>query len=116
MLSHKARTGSPEGGMSAVMSRLLDVDTVSHLAELFKMMADATRLQIISLLTGRELCVGDIASALGMSMSAVSHQLGLLRRARLVRWRREGKEVHYQLDDEHIEMLFRAGLEHVLGT
>ena len=89
-----------------------DEDTLMALADLFKMMSDPTRLRILAALSDRDRSVGDIASLLDMSMSAVSHQLGLLRRARLVRWQRRGREVYYGLDDQHIEMLFQAGLDH----
>jgi len=82
------------------------------LANLFQVLSDPTRVQIISALLGRELNVGEIAAALGLSLSAVSHQLRLLRNSRLVRWERKGREVYYLLDDEHIEVLYRAGLDH----
>ena len=91
---------------------LLDPRTAQSLAAIFQVMSDPTRLQIISVLLDRELNVGDIAALLEMSMSAVSHQLRVLRRSRLVRWERRGREVHYMLDDEHIEILYRAGLDH----
>ena len=91
---------------------LLEPRTAQDLADLFQVMSDPTRLQIISALFGRELNVGEIAAALEMSMSAVSHQLRLLRNSRLVRWQRRGREVYYMLDDEHIEVLYRAGLDH----
>lgn len=89
-----------------------DEETLLALADLFKMMSDPTRLRILAALSNQELPVGEIATLLDMSMSAVSHQLGLLRRARLVRWQRQGREVYYALDDQHIELLFRAGLDH----
>lgn len=95
-------------------AKVIDERTVRELADVYQMLADPTRLKIIALLAEREHCVGEIAEALGMSMSAISHQLSLLRRGRLVRWQREGREVRYRLDDEHIEILFQAGLEHVM--
>ncbi|NLS76688.1 MAG: winged helix-turn-helix transcriptional regulator [Chloroflexi bacterium] len=91
---------------------LLEPRMAQDLANLFQVLSDPTRVQIISALLGRELNVGEIAAALGLSLSAVSHQLRLLRNSRLVRWERKGREVYYLLDDEHIEVLYRAGLDH----
>jgi DNA-binding transcriptional ArsR family regulator len=94
-------------------SQLIDGSVAIWLAELFKALADPSRVRIISALTNTELCVHDLATALDMSQSAVSHQLRSLREMRLVRFRKEGRHVYYQLDDEHIRDLFRRGLEHV---
>jgi ArsR family transcriptional regulator len=94
-------------------SQLIDGSAAIWLAELFKALADPSRVRIISALTHTELCVHDLAAALDMSQSAVSHQLRSLREMRLVRYRKEGRHVYYQLDDEHIRDLFRRGLEHV---
>jgi DNA-binding transcriptional ArsR family regulator len=93
--------------------RLIDGPVAIWLAELFKTLADPSRVRIISALMDTELCVHDLAAALDMSQSAVSHQLRSLREMRLVRYRKEGRHVYYQLDDEHIRDLFRRGLEHV---
>lgn len=84
-----------------------------QLADIFKTLGDGTRLGILSALGAGELCVCDLAETLGMSHSAVSHQLRLLRAARLVRYRRQGKNVFYALDDKHVELLMRMGLAHV---
>jgi len=92
---------------------MMEKQMASDLAEIFRVMADPTRLQILAILLRHEQRVSDIAAALDMSVAAVSHQLHLLRQMRLVRWRRAGREIHYALDDDHIETLFRAGLEHV---
>ena len=92
---------------------LLDGLTATHVAQLFKALSDPTRVRIISVLTRTELCVHDLAATLGMSQSAVSHQLRSLREQRLVRTRKDGRHVYYQLDDEHIAELFDGGLEHV---
>ncbi|HSK69336.1 MAG TPA: metalloregulator ArsR/SmtB family transcription factor [Candidatus Limnocylindria bacterium] len=81
-------------------------------AQFFKVMGDPTRLRILHALDRRELCVCDIASLLGMTVSAVSHQLARLRRASLVRSRREGKNIFYDIDDEHVRMMLRSGVEH----
>jgi len=89
-------------------------DVEAHrLAEIFKALADPTRARLISALWGMELCVSELSVALGMSISAVSHQLGLLRRLRAVKCRREGRHVYYSLDDEHIAEMYRCGLEHI---
>jgi DNA-binding transcriptional ArsR family regulator len=84
-----------------------------RLAQTFKVLGDATRVRILSALAGTELCVCDLADALQMTPSAISHQLSILRRMRLVRTRKQGRQVFYALDDEHIEQLFQRGLEHV---
>jgi len=82
------------------------------LAELMKVFGDAGRLRILFALATEELCVCDLAALLGCSQSSVSHQLALLRAARLVRSRREGKVIFYALDDPHVHSLLRLGLEH----
>ncbi|MEQ1912723.1 MAG: metalloregulator ArsR/SmtB family transcription factor [Vicinamibacterales bacterium] len=92
---------------------LFDPELVSALAETFKVLGDATRVRILDVLSRDELCVGDIAGILGLSESAVSHQLRLLRSARLVRQRRAGQMVFYALDDHHVVRLFEQGSEHV---
>ncbi len=91
----------------------VDAPTAERLAQIFRALADPTRVRILSALAGTELCVGDLAAALGMSMSAISHQLRLLHGLRVVRKRRAGKHIYYALDDEHIHDLFQRGLEHV---
>ena len=83
------------------------------LAELFKVFGDSTRVRIISALLHSEMCVCDIAALLGMSKSAISHQLRALRQTRLVKYRRDGKVVYYSLDDTHIGAIFRQGLAHI---
>ena len=85
-----------------------------RLAETFAALADTTRLRIIDALAKEELCVCDLCAVVGLSQSAVSHQLRLLRDLRLVKHRRAGRLVYYSLDDRHIEALFAMGLEHVL--
>ena len=92
---------------------LLDHPSATALAETFKALGDVTRVRILDALSRAELCVGDIASVLGLSESAVSHQLRLLRGMRLVRPRRAGQMIFYALDDQHIVRLFAQGLEHV---
>ncbi len=80
--------------------------------EIFKMLADPNRLRLLHALSQEELCVCDLAALVDVTDSAVSHQLRLLRTARLVKSRREGKMVYYQLDDEHVESLLQEGLRH----
>ncbi len=84
------------------------------LAELFKVFGDTTRIRILYELFGGELCVSDIADKLGMTQSAISHQLRVLKANRLVRFRREGKTVYYSLDDDHVRSIIEMGVEHVL--
>jgi len=83
------------------------------MARTFRALGDPTRVRIISALAHNEMCVYDLAAALGMSQSAISHQLRTLREMRLVRFRKEGRHVYYTLDDTHIHDLFHQGLEHL---
>ena len=92
---------------------LLTENTSTHLADLFSALSDPTRLRIISVLLDGEMNVGEIATQLGMTESAVSHQLRGLRQMRLVRARKNGRQVYYALDDDHVAKLYRLGLEHV---
>ena len=88
-------------------------DLTAQVAEIFKALADPTRVRILHALSHAELCVGDLAAVLGMTESAVSHQLRLLRSLRLVKSRRDGRHIYYTLADQHIVGLFAQGLEHV---
>ena len=110
--SRCAETYIHEEQVRAALKHLLDDEEASTLAAMFQALSDPTRIRIISLLAEAELCVCDLAAALEMEQSAVSHQLRTLRNMRLVRWRREGRQVFYSLDDEHVADLFRRGLEH----
>lgn len=83
------------------------------LAELFKVFGDSTRIKILYALVESELCVGDLAEILGLNQSAVSHQLRILKDAKLVRYRREGKSIIYALDDDHVRTILNMGMEHV---
>lgn len=89
------------------------VEELYELAEVFKVFGDTTRIRILWALFEAEMCVCDIASLLGMSQSSISHQLRLLKQARLVKFRRDGKTVYYSLDDEHVKRIFDQGLIHV---
>lgn len=86
------------------------------LAELFKVFGDTTRIKIIYALFSNEMCVCDIADLLNMTHSAISHQLRVLKQARLVKFRKEGKTVFYSLDDSHISQIFDCGLNHIQET
>ena len=86
------------------------------LAELFKVFGDTTRIKILYALFSKEMCVCDIADLLGMTHSAISHQLRVLKQARLVKFRKEGKVVYYSLDDSHISQIFDCGLSHIQET
>lgn len=97
---------------AALQDRAADEELV-YLSDTFQMLASPTRLRIVEALAERELCVCDLAAVVGVSQSAVSHQLRQLRQMRIVRYRREGRLAYYRLDDRHVETLFRTGLEHV---
>ena len=112
MAKHQERYDD-EAKVLQVQSQLIDGLTATRLAEFFKALSDPSRVRIISALSETELCVHDLSAALGMSQSAVSHQLRSLRDLHVVRYRKEGRHVYYQLDDEHILELFTGGLEHV---
>lgn len=92
---------------------LLQETTSTNLADLFSALSDPTRLRIISVLLEGEMNVGEIAARLAMTESAVSHQLRGLRYMHLVRSRKDGRQVFYALDDDHVAKLYRMGLEHL---
>ncbi len=94
-------------------SSLPDAGRTMALADLFSALADPTRVRIVAILDGREMCVGDISATLGLSQSATSHQLRTLRDQGLVRSSRRGRMVYYTLDDDHVSHLYREGLTHV---
>jgi ArsR family transcriptional regulator, lead/cadmium/zinc/bismuth-responsive transcriptional repressor len=93
--------------------KTLDEHTAAHVAELFRSFSDTSRVRILSALTCGELNVGTLADAVGISESAVSHHLRGLRQMQLVQARREGKEVFYRVEDEHIIALFQQGVRHI---
>ena len=96
-----------------VKDQLPAEETLYDLAELFKVFGDTTRIKIICALFESEMCVCDLSCLLNMTQSAISHQLRVLKSARLVKFRREGKVVYYSLDDEHIKHIYDAGLNHI---
>jgi len=91
----------------------MDEHTAIHLSDLFSALSDPTRVRLIALLLESEQSVGVLAGSLGMSESAISHQLRGLRLQRIVQARKDGRQVYYCLDDEHVVALFRQGLEHM---
>ena len=93
-------------------AQMVDESTAEGLSETFQALSDPSRIRLISALMDCELCVCDLAAVAGMTQSAVSHQLTLLRNLRLVKNRKEGRIVYYSLDDEHIRDLFQRGVEH----
>lgn len=96
-----------------VKEHMLSERDFLFLAELFKALGDYTRVRILYALAVNELCVCALAEVLDMSQSAISHQLRLLRAAKLVRYRKEGKNVYYTLDDDHVRNLITQGLDHI---
>ena len=102
-----------EAIIAKVKENMPGADKVMRVSELFKVFGDITRVNIICALFVGEMCVCDIAAVLGMTQSAISHQLRILKSARLVKYRREGKSVFYSLDDEHISNIFNLAMNHV---
>ena len=92
---------------------LLSDDKIIDLSELFKIFGDSNRVKIINILIDAELCVGDIATRISASQSAVSHQLRILKASKLVKYHKEGNTIYYSLDDEHIKKIFEMGCEHI---
>jgi DNA-binding transcriptional ArsR family regulator len=88
-------------------------ENLYDLAELFKVFGDTTRIKLLWALDKEEMCVCDLAILLNMTQSAVSHQLRVLKQARLVKFRRDGKNVYYSLDDDHVKLMFEQGLLHI---
>lgn len=99
--------------VNKVRSALPSDETLSDLADLFKLFGDTTRIKILYLLFEKELCVCDIAALLNMTQSAISHQLKTLKHSKLVKFRREGKVVFYSLADTHVRSIIAQGMEHL---
>ena len=102
-----------EDVVERVRQELPGEDTLYDLTELFRIFGDSTRVRILYVLFEAEMCVCDIAALLGLTQSAVSHQLRALKNVRLVKSRREGKTVFYSLADDHVKTIIDQGLEHV---
>jgi DNA-binding transcriptional ArsR family regulator len=99
--------------IDSVKVDLPESDTVQNLAQLFKVFGDPTRVKILSALFKAEMCVCDMASLFNMTQSSISHQLSVLKQARLVKYRKDGKVVYYSLEDAHVQHIFDQGLIHI---
>lgn len=102
-----------EAAIRRLQDDLPDDEVLYDLAELFRVFGDSTRIKILYALHDSELCVQDIADAVQLSQSAVSHQLRVLKDSKLVRFRREGKTVFYALDDDHVRSILSMGMDHI---
>lgn len=107
--NHECHTNA----ITQVAQELPEDEVLYDLAELFKLFGDSTRIKILYALFEAELCVCDIAQLLGLTQSAISHQLRILKGGKLVKFRREGKAVFYSLADEHVRSIINQGMEHV---
>ncbi len=99
--------------MTPIATSLLDEHVAAHVAELFRAFSDTSRVRILSALIGAEMNISALAAAVGISESAISHHMRGLRQMQLVQSRREGKEVYYRIEDDHIIALFQQGVEHI---
>lgn len=99
--------------VSAIKETLPNSNQLQELSEFFKMLGDSTRIKIICVLFHGEMCVGSIVELLDMTQSAVSHQLRLLKSARIVKGKKVGKHVYYSLDDHHVKLIYEMGMEHI---
>ena len=102
-----------EAIVNQTKKKMLDNDFINEISLFFKILGDNTRVKILFALDNNEMCVCDIANVLNMTKSSISHQLAILRSAGIVNFRREGKEVYYRLDDEHITKLYEIGILHI---
>ena len=92
----------------------LDIEVLFELADLFKVFGDSTRLRVMVTIADTEMAVSDIADSLHMEQSTISHQLRVLRQNKLVRVRRDGKQMYYTLDDDHVKRIIEMGMDHIL--
>ena len=113
-VDHCEITQVHQGAVDQVRQVLPPDEVLSDLADLFKIFGDSTRIKILYALLRSELCVCDIADLLGLTQSAISHQLRILKHARMVKNRRAGKVVYYSLADDHIKTLFEIAFDHVM--
>ena len=102
--------------LAKVNEAMPDEEVLYDLAELFKIFGDSTRVKILYVLSAAEMCVCDIAQLLGMTQSAISHQLRALKQSKLVKYRREGKTIFYALADDHVRTILAMGMDHIAGT
>lgn len=110
---HCANVEAHQDIVNKVTEEMPDEELLYDLAELFKVFGDSTRIKILFLLFESEMCVCDIAELLHMTISAISHQLRVLKQSQLVRFRREGKTVYYSLADDHVRSILAQGMDHV---
>ena len=108
-----AASGDNAALRDRVLKEMPDEESLYDLAELFKVFGDTTRIRILYVLFEAEMCVCDIAQILNMTQSAISHQLRVLKQARLVRNRREGKQIYYSLADDHVRTIIGQGMDHI---
>ena len=113
-VDHCEITQVHQGAVDQVRQVLPPDEVLSDLADLFKIFGDSTRIKILYALLRSELCVCDIADLLGLTQSAISHQLRVLKQSKLVKNRREGKTIFYSLADEHVRAIFNQGMEHIM--
>lgn len=102
-----------ENILEQIKDNMIDDVTIYDMSNIFKILGDPTRIKILYALEQKELCVNEICECINMNKSAVSHQLSTLKQAKLVKGRKQGKEVYYALDDEHVSQMFDCALEHV---
>ncbi len=102
-----------ENVVKDTLSKMPEKELFQKLAEFFKMIGDPTRTKILFALDQNEMCVCDIANVLGMTKSSISHQLATLKQSGIVKYRKEGKEVYYTLDDDHVQQVFEIAIEHI---
>ena len=112
-VDHCEITQVHQGAVDQVRQVLPPDEVLSDLADLFKIFGDSTRIKILYALLRSELCVCDIADLLGLTQSAISHQLRVLKQSRLVKFRRDGKTIYYSLADDHVVNILCQGLEHI---
>lgn len=110
---HHSKCCEDEAFIGLVQEQLEDQDTLGHLADFFKIFGDPTRLKLLSALLQGEMCVGTITEVLEMTQSSVSHQLRVLKNARLIKSRKEGKWVYYSINDDHVKIIYEMGLSHI---
>lgn len=96
-----------------VLNTIIQQEKINKISDFFKILGDLTRAKIIAALDQNEMCVCDIANVLQMTKSSVSHQLAILRKAKLVKYRKEGKTVYYSLSDNHVQEVFESALDHI---
>ena len=99
--------------LEKVNAKMPPENDILDLAELFKVFGDSTRMRILFVLISEEVCVCDLATTLNMTQSAISHQLAILKRSKLIKSRREGKSAFYSLADEHVKTIIKQGMEHI---